>query len=235
MLVSAFILGFFGSIHCVAMCGPLVIAFGSFSKGMKYKFIQQLGRLVGYGLLGVLMGLIGNTLVLFTLQQRISLIAGVLLLLITVLTFWKKKWFSGFENRFLSKIQSYLMSNIKNVAIKFFALGVLNAFLPCGLLYVALITAASLSSFEYSALYMVLFGLGTFPALLLVAYFGNRLVSFFKGFQKKWVPALTFAMGLFLVVRGMGLGIPYLSPKFNVETEVPECCKSSSSSVSCHE
>src|SRR5690606_3551666 len=76
----AFFMGFFGSLHCVAMCGPLVLALpasGSSSTAVIVnRVIYQVGRILTYGALGLLLGFIGNSIAVKDWQQAISLITG---------------------------------------------------------------------------------------------------------------------------------------------------------------
>lgn len=225
MLYAAFILGIFGSLHCLTMCGPLVLAFGQTTQSQVYKLLQQLGRIIGYAVLGSIMGLIGNSVAVFDFQQKLSIVVGLLIIGFTLFTFLKKGASQLATGKLITKLQGWVMQNTKSVPVRFFALGLINSLLPCGLLYVALAASATMPTIAESMLYMTLFGLGTLPSMVAVLVFGNTLSQHFKKIQSKLVPALSILVGLMMVIRGMGLGIPYLSPKYNVETNTPECCK----------
>ena len=93
-----------------------------------------------------------------------------------------------------------------------YQVGILNGFLPCGVVYLALSGAMATGNVFEGIGFMILFGLGTFPAMMAVSMVKNWIKpGFFPGFQKiLWGMAIIFA-GL-LIIRGLGLGIPYLSP-----------------------
>ena len=103
-------------------------------------------------------------------------------------------------------------------------LGVLNGLLPCGLSFGAAILSVNAGSIWNAALYMVVFGLGTLPILLAISYFPQF------GMQKTlrkfnaYTPKILLVMGFLLIIRSAGLGIPYLSPTYNVQQEEMECC-----------
>lgn len=223
LFYSAFLLGLLGSVHCLAMCGPLVLAFSQPGKGLGYQLLQQAGRVVGYLFLGYVMGMVGFSFSVFVWQQKISIGVGVLFILVTFISIFKKRFATSFSGQLLSRARAYLMRHTRRVGLKYFLLGVLNAFLPCGLLFTALGVSLAVGSVMDATLYMGMFGLGTFPALLGVSLFGHRLLQFFKGYQRRLIPVLTVGMGLFLIVRGLGFGIPYLSPKYNIENQTIEC------------
>ena len=225
MLYSAFILGLFGSVHCLAMCGPLVLAFGQTTKSQTNKLLQQLGRIMGYAILGAIMGLIGNSVALFDFQQKLSIIVGLIIIGFTVFSFFKKGASQLASGQYLTKLQSWAMQNTKSSKMRFLVLGLINSLLPCGLLYVALGVSVTMPDIAGSMSYMILFGLGTLPSMIGVLIFGNQLSQHFRKIQNKLIPVLSIVIGSMMVVRGLGLGIPYISPKYNIETETPECCK----------
>lgn len=110
--------------------------------------------------------------------------------------------------------------------VSLLGIGILNGFLPCGLVYVALAGAVASETALNGAIYMFLFGLGTYP-LMFVLSLGRA----WKGLQqrlamRKLIPWMAAVIGILFIVRGMNLGIPYLSPKMTQnhhQTEV-ECC-----------
>ena len=225
MLYSAFLLGLFGSVHCVGMCGPLVLAFGQTTKSMGFKLTQQFGRILGYGILGALIGLIGSTVAIFEVGQWVSLSMGIVILAFTLFSFFKKSAANIFTGKLVTKLQSFALKNTQSLGARFFLLGIINSLLPCGLLFVALGVAATQGTLQGAVLYMLVFGFGTLPSLLGVLFFGHQLGAKFKSLQSKMIPVLSLVVGLMMVVRGLGLGIPYLSPKINHETKTAECCK----------
>lgn len=224
MLYSAFLLGLFGSVHCLAMCGPLVLAFGQTTKSTTYKLVQQYGRIMGYACLGMLMGVIGDSASLFNFQQKLSVIIGMVIIGFTLSAFLKKSASKFSIDKLLSKLQVWAMQNTKSVLLRFFVLGLINSLLPCGLLYIALGVSVTLHSVQDSVLYMILFGVGTLPSMVLVLVFGNKVGQYFRGVQSKVLPVLSLLIGTMMVIRGLGLGIPYVSPTYNSTTQTIECC-----------
>lgn len=216
-LYLAFFMGLFGSIHCAVMCGPLLIAIngqGSFSwTNLFNKLLYQSGRIFVYGLLGLLFGLFGNLAIVQGWQQYFSLFIGGILMLIGMFYFFGKK------NTKLLSLQTRMIQPFVKVMGRWlyrpggsFVAGMLNGILPCGMVYMALASAMNASTLEGSMSFMLLFGLGTLPLLMLfsvLAYFPRNV--FRKGFNKL-LPFFYLIMGLWFVLRGANLDIPYLSP-----------------------
>jgi len=219
MLWSAFILGLLGSFHCVGMCGPIAFVL-PLDRKRKGKRVMQIGmyhsgRLLTYSLIGLVFGLVGSGLYLFGLQQKVSVITGVLMIAAVILTASSFKL--GVTNplyRLVGRLKNKLGSSLKGKsADTFLTIGFLNGFLPCGLVYMAVLGAIASSSLWEAALYMVLFGLGTVPLMTTAVYFGNFLTGKVRQRIRKAVPVFVVVVGLLFILRGLGLGIPYVSPK----------------------
>lgn len=230
MFWLAFITGIVGSLHCVGMCGPIMLILPtSPDKFTDFfnKFIYQIGRISAYALLGVFIGIIGGELVLAGLQQYLSIITGIILLMLALGYVIPNnfqlplisKWKSWISITFSSKLNS-------NKTINFPILGFLNGLLPCGLVYVALVTALNVDFYYHGAFYMAFFGLGTLPVMLGLAIFKGYFQSRLKGSFSKIYPAFTFLIACLLVLRGLNLGIPYISPEISQGHNRPtlECC-----------
>jgi sulfite exporter TauE/SafE len=227
---AALLMGLAGSLHCVGMCGPL-IGMMPYNRSSRWKFfvtksLNHLGRLTTYTLLGALFGLMGKALVSAGLQQWLSIVSGVLILLMVL---WPKQWKSlspkSFIYRFTAWVKSKFSTLLKERSPRtLFMLGVLNGLLPCGLLYMALAASISTGSAPRAAFFMFLFGIGTIPALTLVGIFANTLKQKYSFSFVKISRVLLVVTALLLIVRGSNLGIPYLSPKVNVEKAEMECC-----------
>lgn len=227
---AALLMGLAGSLHCVGMCGPL-ISMMPYNRSSRWRFIvtkslNHLGRLTTYTLLGALFGLMGKALVAAGFQQWLSIVSGALILL---MVFWPKRWSAqspkNFIFRFTSWIKVKFSTLLKDRSPRtLFMLGVLNGLLPCGLLYMALAASISTGSAGKAALFMFLFGLGTMPALVLVGIFAHTLKQKYSFSFIKISRVLLVMTALLLIVRGSNLGIPYLSPKVNVEKVEMECC-----------
>ncbi|WP_378187629.1 sulfite exporter TauE/SafE family protein [Aquimarina sp. W85] len=220
MFLSAILLGLLGSFHCIGMCGPIAFMLPLSHHNSIKKLVQlalyHIGRLVAYGILGVFFGAIGKQLYLFGLQQKLSIIIGVLMIIIVLIpqhTFAKNN-LSKPIYRVLSKLKSSLGMALKQkTPDTFLTIGFLNGFLPCGLVYMAVFGAMASSSLIYGGLYMLFFGLGTIPLMTITVYAGSLLGAKQRLRIQKLIPMLVILIGLLFVLRGLGLGIPYLSPK----------------------
>ncbi|MEL6810461.1 MAG: sulfite exporter TauE/SafE family protein, partial [Bacteroidota bacterium] len=95
----------------------------------------------------------------------------------------------------------------------FLTIGFLNGFLPCGLVYMAVFGAIASGHAWEGSLYMAVFGLGTIPLMTSAVYLGNFLTGKVKQRIRSIVPVFVVLIGCLFVLRGMGLGIPYVSPK----------------------
>jgi sulfite exporter TauE/SafE len=101
-----------------------------------------------------------------------------------------------------------------------FLIGILNGFLPCGLVYVALAGAIASGDAISGAAVMILFGLGTIPAMFAASVFGKFINIGIRTKLRKAVPALAILLAAVFILRGLNLGIPYLSPRLNAPTNV---------------
>lgn len=238
VLVSSFILGIGGSLHCMGMCGPLALsvpfANDKGSKGMRL-FTYYLAKALAYGSMGAVTGYIGKGFLLMDWQQGLSIAAGIFIIIWVLLPMLKTNKGSYIFQKQFSRIFARMQ---QQPALRdFFALGFLNGFLPCGLVYTALATATVSGSMAGGFTAMFLFGAGTAPALVILALLKNKMSV---NIRKKFKPvsmALSFGIGLLLIVRGMNLGIPYVSPHIETKTQtVKGCCapKSQVQEVKCH-
>ncbi len=220
MLVTAFILGLMGSFHCVGMCGPIafLLPLDRSSSFLKYSqlFLYHIGRLATYSILGILFGLVGKGLYLFGFQQHLSIAIGIMMIVIVLLpeTLLKKYTISKPIYRLIAKVKSALGSQLKKrTPDTFFTIGFLNGFLPCGLVYMALLGAVGEANVWQGSLYMILFGVGTIPLMTTAIYLGNFLKGGVRSRIRKLIPVFVVLVGVLFILRGLGLGIPYVSPK----------------------
>ncbi|MVZ67530.1 sulfite exporter TauE/SafE family protein [Sphingobacterium sp. DK4209] len=218
----AFFMGLLGSIHCAVMCGPLLIAVQGGSavswKTTFNKLLYQFGRILTYGLLGVLLGLIGNAAAVQGWQQAFSLVTGIVLTALGLFYMLGKhsKQLASFQSKAIQPFARFMGQWLYRPGGSFVA-GVLNGVLPCGMVYMALASAVNASSLQNSFMFMVLFGLGTLPLLLIFSFVGNfpkRVLK--KGFSSI-LPVLFILMGVWFILRGANLDIPYLSPLLHME------------------
>lgn len=219
MLLSALIFGILGSFHCVGMCGPIAFMLPVSRENSFKKFLQVLlyhtGRLMAYSIIGLAFGVLGKSLDLFGFQQQLSIAAGILMIAVIVLPYktFRKYNFSRPMYKVVGKVKSSLGSALKKkTPDTFFTIGFLNGFLPCGLVYMAAFGAIASGSIVQGSLYMVLFGVGTIPLMTTAVYFSGMLNGMIKRKMQKMIPVFVVLIGLLFIIRGMGLGIPYLSP-----------------------
>ena len=215
MLYSALIFGLLGSFHCVGMCGPIALMLPVSRDNEAKKFLQvmlyHLGRLLAYSIIGLAVGLVGKSLNLFGFQQQLSIAMGVLMILVVLKPhrFLKPVRFT----RFISRIQSSLGQALKKKSPDtFFTIGFLNGFLPCGLVYMAVFGAVAAGGLFQGSLYMLLFGVGTIPLMTTAVYSKGLLNRIPQKKVRRLVPVFVAAVGILFILRGMGLGIPYVSP-----------------------
>lgn len=219
MLASGFILGLFGSLHCVGMCGPIAFMLPVNRKRKWLQFAQiisyHIGRLVAYATLGMLFGMLGKSFYFFGFQQQVSIIVGIIMI-VSILAPTIMKRFSISKPIFVytQKIQNRLGRELKKKKNNtFFTLGFLNGLLPCGLVYMAIFAALTTSSVTDGILYMLLFGAGTIPLMTSVIYMANFTKKIRRKTVRKLIPVVVVFMGVLFVLRGLGLGIPYISPE----------------------
>jgi sulfite exporter TauE/SafE len=219
-LIAGFILGFAGSLHCVGMCGPLSLALPTYHLSKNSKFfsllLYQVGRTITYSLLGLLSGLAGRSIYISGIQQWFSILLGILILVMAVLYFSKRKGvhISVFKG-FYSSVQTLIgrIMNRRAGIPGFFVMGMANGLLPCGMVYIALASTLSFRSLTESIGFMAMFGMGTLPAMMLVGYGGRLLKPGTKTLFRKLVPYFITVTGIILILRGLNLGIMFISPE----------------------
>ena len=219
MLYSAFIFGLISSFHCIGMCGPIAMML-PVDRSNEVKKITQIityhiGKLTAYGTLGLIFGLLGRSFYLAGMQQQLSIIVGILMILVAVIPerIFAKYNFSKPIYRVITKVKSSLGQQFKNKSYKsLFTIGLLNGFLPCGMVYVALFGAIAMQNVSLGIGYMILFGIGTIPMMVAVVYASGLLSFSFRGTIQKAIPWVAVIIGMLFIIRGVGLDIPYLSP-----------------------
>ncbi|NPA43766.1 MAG: sulfite exporter TauE/SafE family protein [Chlorobi bacterium] len=219
MYLSAFLLGLLGEIHCVGMCGPIALILpvdrdSPWKKNLKL-LLYHLGRITAYGTLGLLVGFVGKGLSLAGLQQKISLVFGILMVIAAF--YPTAKFFGGkspaFWQRFIGKLNAAMRRYLNQRSLHaMFVLGFLNGYLPCGLVYVALVGALATGDPWKGALYMMFFGLGTTPALYMISLFKSLFSVKWRRKLDKLIPFGVALVGILFILRGLGLNIMYLSP-----------------------
>ncbi|MBP8823621.1 MAG: sulfite exporter TauE/SafE family protein [Flavobacteriales bacterium] len=217
-LATALVLGLAGSAHCVGMCGPIALAVPSHSNKAGARWASTIllngGRLTTYALLGAAVGVLGLGLHWAGLGRVVSMAGGALLLLSVIVPGLLVRWWpTGRLAMGIGRLRGALARNLRRTAPEaLFLTGMLNGLLPCGLVYAAMLGAATMASPGEGALFMAAFGMGTWPALVALRMGGGLLGSGTRAWLRNLSPVLMAAMGLLLILRGLELGIPFISP-----------------------
>lgn len=232
LVITALTLGLATSLHCIGMCGPIAFSLGlSAEKGVHAaakNIIYQLGRVSTYTFLGMLVGLIGAGFTLAGFQNYISIIIGILMVLLVLIPRFHmgQKYVDRYFGRFLIRIKSKLAQYLrKRSYTSLYVTGVLNGFLPCGPVYIALAAALATGTLLSSAFFMFLFGIGTIPLMYATVLFGNVVTASTRQKILKFMPIVTLLVGILFILRGLELGIPYISPPpESLDITNPACC-----------
>lgn len=222
----AFMLGLAGSAHCAGMCGPIALALPTGGRSgwalVPNRVAYNAGRVTTYCLLGVVFGLIGRSLALAGVQRWVSIGLGVAILVglfvararaLTVRFALPVAWLKSALGRLLR--QQDLRSQ--------YLLGGLNGLLPCGLVYIACVGAAATGGLFSGVQYMLAFGVGTVPMMLALGLAGQALPLGFRLRLQKFIPFCLAVVAVLLILRGLALGIPYLSPDLTGD-QPGACC-----------
>lgn len=218
LLATALLLGVAGSAHCIGMCGPIALAvpspYPTWRSRLGSTLLLNAGRLVTYALIGAAFGAFGSGLRLAGLQQGLSIAAGVVLLLFVLLPGITTRWSpQGRIALLIGRLRGMLARNLRRTAPEaLFLSGALNGLLPCGLVYSAALGAAAMGSVPQSMLFMVLFGIGTWPALVVLRMGASSFGAGMRSSLRRASPVLVSTMAVLLILRGLQLGIPMVSP-----------------------
>jgi sulfite exporter TauE/SafE len=215
VLWTAFLLGFAGSLHCAGMCGPLTLALPATGSGpvgfVAGRLAYNLGRITTYTALGVIIGALGRSLALAGVQRWVSIAAGIAILSGLVLS--HRTSGAGFAAAAVRRLKGALGAVLQRRSLgSLWTLGLLNGLLPCGLVYAAAAGAVATGGWLLGIGYMALFGLGTLPVMLGISLSGSAMPVSLRLRLQQLVPVSAAAVGVLLILRGMSLGIPYLSP-----------------------
>lgn len=219
MLYSALIFGLISSLHCIGMCGPIAMMLPVDRSNPAKKVVQimlyHIGRLSAYATLGLVFGILGKGFYMAGIQQSISIMVGIFMITIAVVPerIFMKYNFSKPVYKVISNVKSSLGNQFKRKSPDaLFTIGLLNGFLPCGLVYAALFGAIAMQNVTLSVTYMLLYGLGTIPMMSAVVYISNILSTPIRSKMQKMIPIVTVIIGTLFILRGLGLDIAYISP-----------------------
>ena len=231
------IIGLLGSFHCMGMCGPLAVAVPLKENSWMTRIISgvlyNLGRVSTYMFLGLIFGLLGLGIHLWGAQQWVSIgIGAIMVMSVAFPTLFHGTTFAGrLHNLYTGFRKTFGRLFGFRTYFSVWIIGMFNGFLPCGLVYIALAGALVSTSPVHGAWYMMFFGIGTVPALFTVSVLGNVIGMTFRRKAKHLIPYMVLLIGILFILRGMNLGIPYVSPKMEKhahhkteELQKPKCC-----------
>lgn len=212
-LWTAFTIGFLGSFHCVGMCGPIALALpgsdDSVGSQLLQKFLYNSGRILTYTLFGALFGFVGHGISLAGFQRPFSVFLGVSIILAVMIP---KKYNSGIQQlsgiRFLFlRLRQAIQSLMKRKSnLSFLTIGILNGFLPCGFVYAGLAASLTTGTVLNAMLFMALFGLGTFPVMMVMAMAPGFISLKTRSRINRFLPYFGILLGLLLIARGVLMG-----------------------------
>ncbi|MEM9835284.1 MAG: sulfite exporter TauE/SafE family protein [Bacteroidota bacterium] len=205
---AAFLLGLTGSLHCVGMCAPLMMATNE--RGVADFAAYQTGRIATYVVLGYLLGALGWGIGMLQLQAWFAVACGIMIGAIAILGLSPESWLMRWP------LYARLQLNIRHFIAKTagkgrwarFGVGCCNGLLPCGLVYLAIIGAANTNGPLNGALFMLSFGLGTLPLLMGALFAGRRLLRVSKPAYRKLTTVFTLLAAILFIWRGWHAGLP---------------------------
>ena len=219
MIYSAFLFGLISSLHCIGMCGPIAMMLpvdrNNEAKRAMQIITYHTGRIVAYSILGLFFGVLGRGLFLAGFQQKMSVFLGIMMILVVLVPekVFAQYNFSKPVFQLIAKVKTNLGAQFKKKSFgSLFTIGLLNGFLPCGLVYAALFGAIAMQEVKLSIIYMVLYGLGTIPLMSAVVYASGLLTLPIRNTLQKVIPVAVVCIGMMFILRGLGLGIPFISP-----------------------
>ena len=218
IISTGLVLGLAGSLHCVGMCGPLSLGLPMHETSPSRRIIAlalyHLGRIITYSLLGLFFGLIGRRFYIAGMQQGLSIALGVMMLVAALQYFiFRYVYQPAFIRKMYSRLQQAMIRVMKNISLPNYVLfGAMNGLLPCGMVYVAIAAAMSTNGILTGTVMMASFGAGTLPAMLALALFGYMVKMPARNQLRRLSPYFVCAIGLVLILRGLNLGIPFVSP-----------------------
>ncbi|MBE2228852.1 MAG: sulfite exporter TauE/SafE family protein [Ignavibacteria bacterium] len=226
-LLTGFLVGLLGSFHCIGMCGPIAIALPKTNNPVTSRLIYNFGRIITYSMLGLLFGLLGSRLEMFGLQRIISISLGILIILtvITPVSYRIRVSNSLGLYKPIGILKMYFGRMLKTHTISsMLVIGLLNGLLPCGFVYIGITGAIAVGSTLNGMLFMAMFGLGTLPVMLGTSLIGSAISINLRQKLTRLLPALSIVLAIIFILRGLNLGIPYLSPKLEHKPDTEVIC-----------
>ena len=214
-LWTAFMIGLVGSLHCIGMCGPIALAI-PYQASTKIKTLVNIllynsGRIITYGLIGVLPAIFGLALSLAGMQKNMSIVLGAILIIAAVFSIPLDQRTNAIPG--INKIYPWAATKMKSFISKksksaFFITGLLNGFLPCGMVYMAVMGAITQTSMTNAFFYMLLFGLGTVPLMLIMGVSGQFINLTWRRKLQSVIPVFMIGIGILMIMRGITIDLP---------------------------
>jgi sulfite exporter TauE/SafE len=210
---TAISLGLVSSLHCLGMCGPLVLVLPGqrdhtwqvLGSGLEY----NLGRILTYGIMGLVFGLVGKGLLMAEVQQWVSIVLGGILIIGAILGFSLESGIYRWKP--IAKVSGFVKQSFSQLLARqqrLFAFGLLNGLLPCGMVYLALAGAITMQTAVGGATFMLAFGLGTLPAMLAPFFVGQGIKQWLRRHLRTIQTVAMLAMGVVLITRGLQIEFP---------------------------
>ncbi len=218
ILYTALALGLLTGFHCIGMCGPIAIALPLNQKNWGTRVFSalwyNLGRTLTYATLGLIFGILGSGFSMAGFQRWMSIAMGIFMISTVAFPQVNNALYKGTGNsKFMKGVRKKLSKHFTQASYKsLFIMGMLTGMLPCGMVYMALAGAIAVGTLGGSIMFMVLFGLGTIPMMFLMSMLGNFASIKLKHFINKAIPYVVVIVGLLFVLRGLELGIKFISP-----------------------
>ena len=211
-VLAGALLGLLGSGHCVAMCGPLILAVGTPAREqpLPARLVRvgsyHAGRVSTYAMLGVVAGAAGSLMALAGLGRVLALGAGMLLIVAGLGPALLRRWpawtgpWMGVVARAGAAARGWQASHPITGP---FAAGLANGLLPCGMVYAALATALAAGTIEQAIWTMAAFGAGTVPALAGLSLGAAQISPDWRRWLSRAAPIGLALVGVLLLVRGL--------------------------------
>jgi sulfite exporter TauE/SafE len=203
MLITALLLGLTGSLHCLGMCSPLVMAVTHHQPFLKNRILYNIGRVFAYVVFGAVAGSAGTLLDFSGAQKIFSLVMGLILIVLGVTGSSQVR--IPFLTRGLHKATLWIKNKFSSLlAVRnnstMLAMGFLNGLLPCGLTYLAIAFCFALSAME-GVMFMLVFGLATWPVMLGIPSLLSKVMQRLKVSFRLVTAVIMIMTGTLLVVR----------------------------------
>ena len=239
-IIAAITLCLLGSFHCVGMCGPIALAIPLNNQSWLTKTmgaaLYNIGRAFTYTIMGALFGLVSEGFAMAGFQKWVSILMGAIMVLSVIFPSLYKNRFDFDKKAFsiVGKLKLRLGNLLRKKTFgSLFFIGILNGLLPCGLVYMAIAGALATGSSFSGAAFMFIFGIGTLPMLFIISILGNSISLKLRKKMTKLIPVVVMFIGVLFILRGLGLGIPYISPP-DKKLQVPQKTELNSKGACCH-